>query len=177
MKILSGIDKLQLNKKSVVCFGKFDGFHLGHAVLISQAVDIARREKLNVVVFVIDTGRKPIITEEYRDLLFEEAGIDIVVKCKLEDIKKMRAEDFAVNILFEQANASYIVVGPDVSFGAERRGDAKMLFAYGQHFGVYTIVVPKKLYMNRPISSSRIRSLIEDDEIRAAEALLGHMIR
>ena len=55
MEYIHGTDDFQLNKKSAVTLGKFDGIHTGHQKLIEIVRQKADEENLLAVLFTFDS--------------------------------------------------------------------------------------------------------------------------
>ena len=122
MKYITKNLDFQLDKRSVVTLGKFDGVHKGHSKLINRVLEIGK-EGYETVVFTFDVSplvrlgtriKRTILTNEERRILLERRGVDCLVECPfVPEIIRMEPEDFIREILVKQLRAAYVVVGPD----------------------------------------------------------------
>jgi riboflavin kinase / FMN adenylyltransferase len=84
----------------------------------------------------------------------------------------MTAEDFVEHVLHKGLGAKHLACGPDFAFGHRRGGDVAFLQREAERRGMGLTVVPPLLDGTEPISSSRIRRLLQDGyPDRAAEKL------
>jgi riboflavin kinase/FMN adenylyltransferase len=67
-----------------------------------------------------------------------------------------------------------IYVGENFRFGHGRQGDVGMLVAGGRQVGIRVFSAPRVSLDGEPISSTRVRALLEAGDIEAANALLGY---
>lgn len=154
MEYIHGTDDFQLNKKSAVTLGKFDGIHTGHQKLIEIVRQKADEENLLAVLFTFDSLPLSICPQKYqhfistsseRRRLCENFGIDVEIEYPFtEEFMNMEPEDFICRILIDKLHAKYVVVGTDYRFGKDRAGDAAMLVEAGEELGFTTIIVEKE---------------------------------
>ena len=144
MKYITKNLDFQLDKRSVVTLGKFDGVHKGHSKLINRVLEIGK-EGYETVVFTFDVSplvrlgtriKRTILTNEERRILLERRGVDCLVECPfVPEIIRMEPEDFIREILVKQLRAAYVVVGPDFHFGHNRKGNPELLRQAGTQYG------------------------------------------
>ena len=67
----------------------------------------------------------------------------------------------------------YIVLGDDFRFGVGRQGDIDFIKQQGKHYGYEAVSTPTVELDGERVSSTRIRSALEDADFATAEALLG----
>lgn len=123
MEYIHGTDDFQLNKKSAVTLGKFDGIHTGHQKLIEIVRKKADEENLLAVLFTFDSLPLSICPQKYqhfistsseRRRLCENFGIDVEIEYPFtEEFMNMEPEDFICRILIDKLHAKYVVVGTD----------------------------------------------------------------
>ena len=86
-----------------VALGYFDGIHLGHRAVISDAVDFARKKDLVPTVFtLLQSPRKVLFNEQVEGVItiseklkiIEEMGIAQVYLIDFTEIRDITAEDF-----------------------------------------------------------------------------------
>lgn len=168
MKVLTDWN-VQL-KRTAVCIGKFDGIHRGHRALLKEA----KKEGLSLVMLTfIFPEHKGIYSYEEKRMLAEKLGIDIFLSIPVTDIfMQMSAADFVEKVLVEHLDAKKVVVGSDFCFGHNRQGTAEFLGLQGEKFGFSVQIMEKVQEDGIPVSSTRIRELLQKGNIKKANALL-----
>ncbi len=179
---------------SAVTIGAYDGVHLGHRALLSELQSRARADGLTTVVVTFDRHPATVVRPESAprllcDLdqkleLLASAGVDrtVVVPFDAERANET-AEAFVEGILVEGLGARLVVVGEDFHFGHGRKGTVALLHEMGRTAGFVVDGVSLQSDGNergdQPISSTRIRGLVEAGMVEAAAALLGraHQVR
>lgn len=166
--------------KNVIAIGKFDGVHIGHRRLMEEAAKIARNCDFSSLVYIISPSNfKSITSKESRDEIIREIGIDSVITQPLtEEFKVLTPREFAENILVKKLNAAHVVVGYNFRFGVNRSGDAALLCRILKDYGVNVTVIDSINVKNasgdlEPVSSTRIRSLVETGDMPLAKECLG----
>ncbi|MDR1700006.1 MAG: adenylyltransferase/cytidyltransferase family protein, partial [Lachnoclostridium sp.] len=165
---------------SVICIGKFNGFHIGHQSLIRYAVKEAERKGYIpvMITFTSDASssfeRNEIYDSEEKKQLAGELGIEHYKEYDFtEDFKKMSPEKFAEDILCKEYNAKMVVVGEDFRFGYKQSGNVELLDKLSKEFGFECVYLNKVKFDNKTVSSSNIRELISTGDIEMANLLLG----
>lgn len=185
MDILRGIPAEKgYFKNPVVTLGSFDGAHLGHRRIFSTVLNIARQKGGDAIVITFNTHPRKVLTpltppkiltttdEKLRAI--GDCGIENVVLLDFtHDMAEMNAAGFFNEIVLKKIGVIDIVVGYDHAFGKNREGTIDFLreLSKTRGFGV-TRVEPKNFY-SRPVSSTWIRTEIEDGNVKLASALLG----
>jgi riboflavin kinase/FMN adenylyltransferase len=170
--------------KTVVTMGNFDGIHLGHQALVSNAVTEARQWRTESMVFTFEPHplkllapeRAPqmIVTHQDKMDMLEALGVDaVIVQTFDRDFANIEAEDFVRRYLVERLNLSKIWLGRDLRFGRARQGDAEDLIRWGSELGFSVGIVEPILVQGKRISSSRIRQLIQQGRVDEVQPMLG----
>jgi riboflavin kinase/FMN adenylyltransferase len=171
-----------LDTPRAVTVGVFDGVHHGHRLILGRLV--AAPFPSTVLTFdphpaeVLSPGTHPrlITTVEERIELMHGVGVDSVGVLDLTEIRHLEPEQFVTQVLMAKLGTRLIVVGSDFQFGRNRAGDTEFLRQAGETHG-FEVDVVDLVESGRVISSSRVRSLIEEGEVAAAAALLGSRYR
>lgn len=181
MKFIADFKTLQLNH-TAVALGKFDGIHIGHALLLEHVKRLQDQGFTGVVftfemkpnrIFDINT-LETIYTKQEKRTVMAETGIDYMIEYPFDDtFAAMPPEVFVEKILIECLDVKYVIVGEDFCFGHKRTGNVEMLRAYGEKFGFQVIAVEKKKYENRIVSSSYIRECISNGGLEEAAYMLN----
>ena len=169
--------------ETLLTIGVFDGVHLGHKFLISQVVNLAKKE--NRLSCVITFRQHPrdllapktkllyLCTVEERIQLLKNEGVDIVVALSFNrELAKLSAREF-VSLLVKHLKMRGLVIGPDFSLGKNREGNAETLRALGQEMGFSVTVVAPKLITGEVASSTIIRQALADGDMEKVMRLLG----
>lgn len=180
MKIIYGINKVKKYKKAVVALGVFDGLHCGHRNILQSAVSQAHKIKGQAIVltfFPHPQKKESLYSLVHRLKLIAELGIDVCIVANFSrNFAKINAEDFIKKILIGKIGASFVYVGRNFRFGNQARGDYKLLQrkakSYNFKLKVFNVIKSKGL----AISSTVIRRLIKNSEIKKAEKLLGRKV-
>ncbi len=137
-------------RRSVVTVGNFDGVHLGHRHVVSQARQVATRLGVSDVVAVtFDPHPIAVLRPEHapptltdiptRARLLAEAGVDdLLVVPFSRDIAAWSPERFVTEILVDGLRAAGVVVGANFRFGSRAAGDVATLTRLGEHHGFVT---------------------------------------
>jgi riboflavin kinase/FMN adenylyltransferase len=172
---------------SVVTIGAYDGVHLGHRRLIERvrrtALEIGAASA--VVTFdrhpasvVRPESAPPLLTGFGQKLdLLAMTGVDVALVVHFDQERAAEAaEEFVSEVLVGCLKARAVVVGHDFHFGRGREGDVPLLQRMGAQLGFD--VTGCRLFTGAadgeaPISSTRIRRLIADGDVKGASRLLG----
>ncbi|HEX5468063.1 MAG TPA: riboflavin biosynthesis protein RibF [Gaiellaceae bacterium] len=157
------------NVPRAVAIGTFDGVHRGHQAAIAATGDDVRRS--TVVTFdphprlVLGYDVQLLSTLERRLELIAEAGPDDILVLEFtEALSQLEPGEFVAEIL-KPLGTEVVVAAESFRFGRGRTGDVDLL----RQLGLEVRDVP----LVAGVSSSRIRELLAQGEIREAAALLG----
>ena len=149
-----------------VAIGTFDGVHRGHRAAIEAAKAAGLRS--TVVTFdphprlVLGYDVQLLTTLRRRIELIEEAGPDDILLIEFtEALSRLEPEEFVARIL-EPIGTKAVVAAETFRFGRGRKGDVGLL----RRLGLEVIDVP----LVEGVSSSRIRELLAEGEMREAAA-------
>lgn len=158
--------------------GVLDGVHRGHRALLAHLNQGLVRVVLTFdphPLEILRPGTPPrlITTIGERIDLLGVAGADVVGVLDLSEIKEQAPEQFVSDVLVGKVNAEHVVVGADFRFGKDRAGDVELLKRTGKEHGFAVEPIELVEDLGAPISSSRIRGLIESGHVDEAADLLG----
>lgn len=170
----------------VLTIGSFDGVHRGHAALLERVAAIAQPLDGERVVLtfdphprcVLDPARCPrsLTTLPEKLAVLEESGVDRCVVLEFtREVSGWSAERFC-DLLREAFDLRGLVVGHDFALGHKRQGDVAFLTEYGARHGFGVDQVDALEVGGEPVSSSRIRTLVEDGDVGGAATLLGRQL-
>jgi riboflavin kinase/FMN adenylyltransferase len=165
--------------------GMFDGLHLGHRAVVEAAVRSAREgDGLAGVLtfwphpsalFRPNNPTRLIQETPTKVKMLWELGVDIVITQPFTpEFAAITAEEFIPRLMERLPHLVALYVGENWRFGRGRRGDVAMLLAEGAKYGLKVFSTPRVQLGGEPISSTRVRELLELGEIAAVNALLGY---
>jgi riboflavin kinase/FMN adenylyltransferase len=101
-------------------------------------------------------------------------GADRVAVLKFtSEFAAMSPEDFVKSILFDQLQASTVIVGKNFTYGFKAAGNVDSLVQSGIENGFTVIAQDLNVSEGGIISSTRIRSLVTSGSVEEARSLLG----
>lgn len=182
MKIIEIDLNFVANEESVIALGNFDGVHRGHIELIKKAVEDAKKLKIksSLLLFnehtdnLVKVGKKEIITTNKTKFeILEELGVDIIYLINFtKEFMAYSPIMFLENFLANNLKIKGVVVGYDYTYGFKKSGDVEFLNKNKNLFKSVH-VIEQISYKGEKISSSRIRSLIEEGRVKEAHNLLS----
>lgn len=165
-----------------IALGIFDGVHLGHKAVIGEALKYKSMGlKTGIFTFSaedmrIKQGRELhyILDNNSKLNMLKSMGVDTILCPKFNDVKNMSGLEFAKDILSNRMHAKVVVCGQRFRFGKGATCDYNDLIDYGKTFG-FTVKVMQSIASNGGIvSSSKIRTLLSEGNVKEANALLGY---
>lgn len=178
MQILTSIHETSPAEVAVM-LGNFDGFHRAHARLCEQTCAVAKQRSLTPAAFCLrgmNPRKMPLFDEQEKLRALARAGIQILFLYDFSEISPLSAERFVEDVLLSVMRARAVLVGYDYRFGKGRCADCETLSALLGARAELSVLPAVCDSEGRPISSSRIRTLLLAGERSRAEELLGHEI-
>ena len=171
-------------QKRVIALGFFDGIHIGHGALLERTVQRAKEIGAMPSALSFDVhpdtlvfgNPVPLINSSAgrADLIRRLYGIENVIFIHFDrTVMQMPWQEF-VQTLIRDMNAAWVVVGHDFRFGWKGEGTAEKLQSYCAEHGLGCDVIPAVTLEGRVVSSTYIRTLIENGDMERANAYLGH---
>lgn len=172
-------------QKYVIALGFFDGVHLGHGGLLRQARAVADRLQIPAAALTLDTHPDALLrgeavallnTPAERELLMRRLyGIDEVLTLHFDrEVMRQPWEDFVRTTLAQRYHAAHLVCGHDYRFGAGGAGTPALLAQTARSLGIGFDCIPEIRLDGQTVSSTLIRRLLRDGEMRQAVRFLGH---
>ncbi len=173
---------------ATVALGNFDGVHLGHAGVVRAARAARPGAPLAVLTFEPhprsffrpqDPPFRLTLSAE-RAAALQALGVDLLYELPFDAaFSYLPGEAFIDEVLHAGLGAVHLTCGGDFAFGHRRGGDVAMLTQRAGALGMGVTTVPPIADVEGPISSTRIRRLLQDGYPERAAALLGrnHTIR
>ncbi|MBO4368860.1 MAG: bifunctional riboflavin kinase/FAD synthetase [Desulfovibrio sp.] len=183
MQILHAPDELNASKDAVLTIGNFDGVHRGHQTLIKRTLAISREKNMTSIVVTFwphprcvvapQKTHHPLSTRTRRAELLAALGIDILLELPFtQDLANLSPESFVQRYLLP-LRLRYLVTGYDFSLGKGRSGHTAELITIGERFGFCVEQMPPLEDNGLIISSTHLRALITQGDVKQAAFLLG----
>lgn len=170
-----------IDRPCVFTFGTFDGVHLGHRHIFERVAEEAKRQNrpTGILTFsnhpskVLSPGHQVdwLTSESQKLKLMASYGFSVVVDVPFDAALSALSADAFLKVVRNMVPFTSLVVGDDVSFGKDRKGDKNFLSKFNNEFSL--MLVEKFCIDGEPVSSSRIRQLISEGKFNEAEVLLG----
>lgn len=188
MQVFNDIHQLAavLPGACVASTGTFDGVHLGHRKILTALAAAGKKRNLpsllvtfwphpRLVLFPEDPQLKLLNTPEEKYELLSSIGIDYLLVIPFsKEFSRMSSLEFVRDLLVHQLRANHLVMGYDHHFGRNREGSIANMKEFGNLYN-FTVEEVDALQINEvAVSSSKIRSFIEEGNIIAANSFLGY---
>jgi len=189
MEIIRGLYNWQAHHHGCVAtIGNFDGVHLGHQAIFRQLSTLALDHQLpsTVITFeplpheVFDPAAREQRLQTFRDRVtgIQASGIDRLLIIRFDQaFARQSAQTFIETVLFDTLGVRHLLVGDDFRFGQDRHGSIKTLQAAEREsvFSVSSTTTVK--HLQERVSSTRVRTLLQQNDCAAVEQLLGRPYR
>ena len=160
-----------------LALGNFDGMHLGHNEVLFET--LYRGEADSAILFLSPSQEAKenlaflkldcLMSEDDKIGFAKNKGFDYALVCHCDfSFFSLSSEEFMDKVL-DKLNPKEIFCGEDYSFGNGGKGNPSLLRT---RYQVHEILLLMK--NSEKVSSTRIRSLIEEGNIEEAVELLGH---
>ena len=184
MKIIHGLDKSRGSfRETVVTIGAFDGLHIGHQKIISEAVRSAEEMGGESAVVTFDPHPSTVLSRNPQSLLLslskklsmlESFGVDVCLIINFSrSFRELSPHDFVMKTLAGHLKAKLIVIGFNYVFGKGRKGNAEFLSETGKKYGFEVRQVEPVRADGETVSSTRIRQLVREGNVERTGAFLG----
>ena len=172
---------------TVITVGTFDGLHLGHQAILQRLRTIACEKRLSGIAYTFafpprhvsqhqtKEGHAPpslLLPQSAKRKLLEQY-VDRVEQADFVSVRNCSARQFIRNVLLAQFAVRAIVVGEAFRFGRDREGNVPLLRQFGKDHKLCVVTVPTVMTDHAPVSSSRIRGLVEAGQVQEARLLLS----
>jgi len=168
-----------------LAIGMFDGVHLGHRAVIEAAVQSARRSGGSSAVLTFfphpsalvrpDNPTRLMMPSATKARVMFQLGVDAVIEQPFTaEFARIGAGEFLPRVRRALPQLAGVYVGENWRFGRDRLGDVALLVAEGRRLGLGVFSADRVSFDGEPISSTRIRALLEAGDVATANTLLGY---
>lgn len=157
--------------KKLVVLGNFDGVHLGHQKLINSAIEFAKDNNYECIIYTFSTlanNKKYIMTKDEKIETLKSFDISKVYVDDFYSVKNYNASEFINEILKNKLNAEVVFCGYNYTFACNKSANIDILKNI-----IKTVVIDEFKYKGETVSSSAIRKYIEQANIKKANELLN----
>lgn len=184
MQILRNINDLKTICPAVT-IGFFDGLHIGHKHILNKLKECATRKQTQTLVITFwphprialnndAQGLRLISSLNEKIIQFEKAEIDALLIINFtEEFAKEKAYSFLQNTLVNQIQASTIVMGYNHAFGYKGEGNFNLVQMHQEKYGYQAIRVEPVEINGIKVSSTQIRSALDQGNLKLANNMLG----
>lgn len=183
MIVLEDNFNIKFQYDTYVALGSFDGLHLGHLSLVKKVIELSKQANCKSMIYtfknhpmtLINKSKVPelIQSNEEKVEILNNEGIDILNFATFDlNHMKMDSEKFIYSLI-KYYNVKGIVVGFNYKFGNENRGNVKLLNNLSKKYKFALHVCPPISFEDDIISSTAIRQLIQNGDVKKAKHFLG----
>ncbi|HEY5393624.1 MAG TPA: bifunctional riboflavin kinase/FAD synthetase [Hanamia sp.] len=188
MKVHRDINSLPQFSNAAITIGTFDGVHSGHRQIINQLKKEAAVNEGESVIITFDPHPRMILNlkknqpsirllttlSEKIELLNKQEIDHLVIVPFTLDFSNQPAEEYISEFLVAKFHPKTIIIGYDHRFGNNRAGDYKLLEKCQEKYQYEVKEIPEHVLNHVKISSTKIRSALEDNDIETANECLGY---
>jgi len=183
MEIEQELANITPEGETLLTIGVFDGVHAGHRYLLEKLQQRAAEKNLisGVVTFsphpqsvLYPHNQLPWLSSlEDRVRTFQELGVKIIaVLTFTSKVAQLGAREF-ISLVKKQLRMRGIMVGPDFALGRGREGNIDLLHAMGREMEFSVEVIPAYTINGEVVSSTLIRRVLAQGDMRKVERLMG----
>ena len=183
MKVTKGLKNAVSSKPSILTLGTFDGIHQGHRTIISKLISESKKYDLKSIILTFFPHPRNIVsfkkiksinTIDEKIQIFSELDLDELIIQKFnKSFSEMGAEEFIL-LLVNNLNLKKIIVGYNHRFGKNRSADIHVLKDFSKKYDFEVVEIKAFEVEKIKISSTKIRSAINDGDIDICNNYLGY---
>ena len=184
MEIYNLKDNLPRLSNCYLTMGSFDGCHIGHQKIFSNLFKEAQKNRSQSALITFNPHPRHVIQKEknFPIIMSLEKKIEIFRFFNIDHVliipfnhefSKMKADNFISDIIINFFKPKKIIIGYDHHFGFNREGTPKFLTENGKSKGFKVDVINPIKNKELIVSSSRIRSFLNNGSVEIASTLLG----
>lgn len=168
----------------VLTLGNFDGIHLGHQKILKKIVSRAKTLGCASIVYTFDPHPVKVVAP-HKDLLLittskdkakfiADFNVDYLISARFtKEFASLHPDEFVKGELIKRLKVREVWVGHDFAFGRGKIGTADYLKRLGKEFGFKVNVMPAVKKRGVIVSSSKIREMVLNGDIKKARSSLG----
>lgn len=184
MEIFEDLNDIRDMEPTAVALGNFDGVHLGHQKLISEAVKCAAEKGMKSAVFTFSNHPRDLLPKEkkVKNILYKNEKADIIESLGVDylfnvpftrSIMTMEPIYFIDQILINTFNMKAAFCGFNYRFGLAAEGNPDILRNVGVDRGFTVFEMEPYKIKGNVVSSSLIRTLIASGQVEQCRTYMG----
>ena len=185
MKIFRSIEDYNLNQRTILTIGTFDGVHEGHKKILNKLISSSKKKNLSSVVLTFFPHPR-IILNKYNEVkmidtldekikAFEKLGIEnLIIHPFNKSFSLLSADQFIKDYLIEKLKINHIIIGYDHRFGKGREASVDNLKKYGESFDFIVEEIKAHEVESIAVSSTKIRDAIFNGDFEIAGKYLNY---
>jgi riboflavin kinase/FMN adenylyltransferase len=184
VEVVRNIQRISKDVNSIVTVGVFDGVHIAHSEILKRMKKEKEITGSRTVVVTFDPHPQEILkpgekfqiltTIDERIELLSEYEPDVVLVVNFTpDFANITAEEFCREIMMGKIGLRKVIVGYNHAFGRNREGNPERLMEFAQKYDFEVELLPQFVVEGVPVSSSKIRSILNEGNVKLASKLLG----
>lgn len=160
--------------KNAIALGTFDGVHIGHRAVLDLPSDYRKiAVTFSLPPKALLSGEISLITTpKDKCRILKNIGIDEVFFLEFEEVKNMSPTDF-LNFLMDKYNPKFISCGFNYRFGKNGEGNTDTIKSFCEGNGILFKINEPVTSENTVVSSTYIRKLLKNGQVKEANALLS----
>ncbi|VAW30121.1 FMN adenylyltransferase / Riboflavin kinase [hydrothermal vent metagenome] len=128
-----------------------------------------------LVLYQDSVNLKFINTREKKIERLDKVGIDhLIIIPFTKEFARNSSEQFVTDYVVKYVHPAKVIIGYDHHFGKNREGNIQLLERLKQKLGYEVEEVPPYYVNGAPVSSTRIRNLLHDGNVKEANRMLGY---
>lgn len=169
-----------MHKARIATIGFFDGVHRGHRFLFAQLKELAHEHDLEPLILTFNRHPRELLTGvspsmlttsmERQQLLTLHAEVRFL---DFSDVQGLTAEQFML-YLQEKENVEVLLMGYDHRFGSDQLKGFSEYEKVARKVGLRVERAHECLVDGIPVSSTRIRKLLHEGQMKEVNRLLGY---
>lgn len=184
MKIVDSLPTdRESNSSFILSIGNFDGVHIGHQKVLERIKEVAQKHAAQSCVVTFSNHPSTILrpfpptlllcTLEHKIELLRSAGIDLLILLQFtKELSEQTAEQF-LRKLQSAVPFNRLILGSDATIGKNREGDRAQVSSIASPLRFNVEYVEDLTIDFKRVSSSQIRTLIQQGNFSEAEKFLG----
>lgn len=188
MKIFRSIEDYNLNQRSILTIGTFDGVHEGHKKILNKLISSSKTKNLSSVVLTFFPHPRTILnkynvvkmidTLDEKIEAFEKLGIEnLIIHPFDKNFSLLSADQFIKDYLIEKLKINYIIIGYNHRFGKGRESSVDDLKKYGESFDFIVEEIKAHEVESIAVSSTKIRDSINNGDLDKSAKFLGRFFQ
>jgi len=184
MKIYNNFNLDRKHQSGVIAIGNFDGLHLGHQKVISEARQKAKKLKLPLGVMTFEPVPVMFFSKKNKDhrinspqqkkSQLEKLKLDFLIIIKFnKKFSSLSPEQFISKIIYKKTKCRFLYVSKNFRFGFRRRGNIQTLKKFEKKFNYENVITAPFRKNKKTISSTFIRKKIREGKIEEVNKLLN----